>query len=168
MQIEDKEERQTAKLALHVIHVQKGIVDYRFLQSNWTKSSNRITLWVGLRKGKWRERQWFPPFEIVLNFLKFRLLPKNRPREWRVGWRFFACVLWSFGRWFDDSGVCLSRARTKTTMKASSTSFTCVSRARGYKDHTSRRDFWIFVAWRQWDFELFQFWGSEATTRKTD
>ncbi len=24
----------------------------------------------------------------VLNSLKFRLLPQNRPREWRVGWRF--------------------------------------------------------------------------------
>ena len=30
--------RQMAKLALHVIRVQKGIVDYRFLQTNWTKS----------------------------------------------------------------------------------------------------------------------------------
>jgi hypothetical protein len=32
---------------------------------------------VGLRKGKWREWLWFPPFEVVLNSLRFRLLPKN-------------------------------------------------------------------------------------------
>ncbi len=29
-----------------------------------------------------------PACICVLNSLKFRLLPKNHPREWRVGWRF--------------------------------------------------------------------------------
>ncbi len=70
------------------------------------------------------------------------------------GLKIFCLHRWSFGRWFNDSRVCLSRARTKTTMKAFSTSFTCVSRARAYNDHPSRRDFWIFVAWRQYIFLL--------------
>jgi hypothetical protein len=30
-----------------------------------------------------------PPIVNVLNSLKFRLLPKNRPREWRVGFEVF-------------------------------------------------------------------------------
>jgi hypothetical protein len=46
---------------------------------------------VGLRKGKWREQLWFPPILNVLNSLTFRLLPKNCPREWRVGFKDF-CV----------------------------------------------------------------------------
>ncbi len=121
--------------------MQKGIIDFRFLQTNWTKSLYRITLWVGLRRGKWWDRLWLPPFEIVLNSLKVRLLPKNRPRERRVGWRFFACIHWSFGRWFDDSGVCLLRARTKTTRKVLSASFMRVFHARGYDDHMSRKFF---------------------------
>ncbi len=50
----------------------------------------------------------------VLNSLKFRLLPKNCPREWRVGWRFLcayagllvdAMMIALFACWrFDQNG----------------------------------------------------------------
>jgi len=40
--------------------------------------------WVGLRKGKWGERLWFPSIVKVLNSLKFRLLPKNRQKRQAV------------------------------------------------------------------------------------
>jgi hypothetical protein len=53
---------------------------------------------VGLRKRKWREQLWFPPIVNVLNSLKFKKLPKNCPREWRVGFEDFCVrtlVFWS-------------------------------------------------------------------------
>ena len=57
-----------------------------------------------------------PVYFTVLNSLTFRLLPKNWPREWRVGLKILSCVRWSFGQWFDDSGVCLSRGSIKKTL----------------------------------------------------
>jgi hypothetical protein len=67
----------------------------------------------GFKKGKMAGTAMVSPFEIVLNSLKFRLLPKNRPREWRVHWKFLACIRWYLGRWFDDSRVLLVEGSNK-------------------------------------------------------
>ncbi len=55
-----------------------------------------------------------PACICVLNSLKFKLLPKKRPREWRVGWRFLhayagllvnATMIALFGFWrLDQNG----------------------------------------------------------------
>ena len=68
----------------------------------------------GFKRGEMAGTAMVPAYVDVLNSLTFRLLPKKRStRERRVGLKIFVCVHWSFGRWFDDGGVCLSRARTK-------------------------------------------------------
>ncbi len=101
-------------------------------------------LLMGLRKGKWWEQLWFLPFEVVLNSLRFRLLPKNHPREWRVGWRFLHAYASLLVKVYEDSEVCLLRARTKTTMNAFWGTFACIS-------HSSRSR-GIFLAQHQWSF----------------
>jgi hypothetical protein len=84
MQIEDKRK---AKLnyKLRVILMQKGIVVFVF--ANYF---NHVLVWNYAMSGFERgiEKAGIssvPTCICVLNSLKFRLLPKHRPREWRVG-----------------------------------------------------------------------------------
>jgi hypothetical protein len=84
MQIEDKE-RQKLNYKLRVILMQKGIVVFIF--ANYL---NDVLVWnyamSGFKRGIEKVGMGSIPACIhVLNSLKFRLLPKNRPREWRVG-----------------------------------------------------------------------------------
>ncbi len=84
MQIEDKRKAK-AKLKLRVILMQKGIVVLDFanylddvLVQNYTMS--------GYKRGIEKAGMGSVSACIrVLNSLKFRLLPENCPREWRVG-----------------------------------------------------------------------------------
>ncbi len=94
--------------------------------------------------GKRQEWLWFLTFKVVLNSLRFRLSPKNHLREWRVGWRFLRAYTGLLVKVYEDSGVCLSWAWTKTTMNAFRGTFTCIS-------HSSRSR-GIFLAQRQWLF----------------
>ena len=68
--------------------MQKGIVVFVF--ANYL---DNVLVWnyamSGFKRGIEKAGMGSIPACIcVLNSLKFRLLPKNRPREWRVGWRF--------------------------------------------------------------------------------
>jgi hypothetical protein len=69
---------------LHVILMQKGVV---FFFANYL---DNILVWnydmSGFKRRMEMAGMGFVPACIhVLNSLKFRLLPKNCPREWRVG-----------------------------------------------------------------------------------
>jgi hypothetical protein len=72
---------------------------------------------VGIKRENGGERLWFLPILNVLKSLTFRIFPKNCPREWRVGLKIFACVCWSFGRWFNDNGVCFLRSLIKKLLR---------------------------------------------------
>ncbi len=68
--------------------MQKGIVVFIF--ANYLDD---VLVWnyamSGFKRGVEKAGMGSVPACIcVLNSLKFRLLPKNCPREWRVGWRF--------------------------------------------------------------------------------
>ncbi len=68
--------------------MQKGIVVFIF--ANYLDD---VLVWnyamCGFKRGIEKARMGSIPACIcVLNYLKFRLLPKNCPREWRVGWSF--------------------------------------------------------------------------------
>ncbi len=68
--------------------MQKGIVVFVF--ANYLDD---VLVWnyamSGFKRGIEKVGMGSVPACIrVLNSLKFRLLPKNRPGEWRVGWRF--------------------------------------------------------------------------------
>ncbi len=68
--------------------MQKGIVVFVF--ANYLDD---VLVWnyamSGFKRGSEKAGMGSIPTCIcVLNSLKFRLLPKNHPREWRVGWRF--------------------------------------------------------------------------------
>ncbi len=68
--------------------MQKGIVVFIF--ANYLDD---VLVWnyamSGFKRGIEKVGMGSVPACIcVLNSLKFRLLPKNCPREWRVGWRF--------------------------------------------------------------------------------
>ncbi len=67
--------------------MQKGIVVFVF-----THYLDDVLVWnyamSGFKRGIEKVRiSSIPACICVLNSLKFRLLPQNRPREWRVGWR---------------------------------------------------------------------------------
>ena len=84
MQIEDKK-RQKLNYKLRVILMQKGIVVFVF--ANYL---DNVLVWnypmSGFKRGIEKAGMGSVPACIcVLNSLKFRLLPKNCPREWRVG-----------------------------------------------------------------------------------
>ncbi len=84
MQIEDKK-RQKLNYELCVILMQKGIVVFIF--ANYL---DNVLVWnyaiCGFERGIEKVGMGsIPAYIHVLNFLKFRLLPKNCPREWRVG-----------------------------------------------------------------------------------
>jgi hypothetical protein len=84
MQIEDKK-RQMLNYKLRVILMQKGIVVFVF--ANYLDD---VLVWnyamSGFKRGIKKAGMGSVPACIcVLNSLKFRLLPKNCPREWRVG-----------------------------------------------------------------------------------
>jgi hypothetical protein len=84
MQIKDKR-RQKLNHKLCVILMQKGIVVFLFAHY-----LDNVLVWSyamsGFKRGIEKLRMGSNPACIcVLNSLKFRLLPKNRPREWRVG-----------------------------------------------------------------------------------
>ncbi len=69
--------------------MQKGIVVFVF--ANYL---NDVLVWnyamIGFKRGIEKAGMGSVPVYIhVLNYLKFRFLPKKCPREWRVGWRFF-------------------------------------------------------------------------------
>ncbi len=70
---------------LRLILMQKGIVVFVF--ANYLDD---LLVWNYAMRGFKRgiekaERGSVPTCICVLNSLKFRLLPKNHPREWRVG-----------------------------------------------------------------------------------
>jgi hypothetical protein len=78
-------ERQKLKYKLRVILMQKGIVVFVF--ANYLDD---VLVWnnamSGFKRGIEKAGTGSVPACIrVLNSLKFRLSPKNRPREWRVG-----------------------------------------------------------------------------------
>ena len=84
MQIEDKR-KVKAKLQLRVILMQKGIVV--FVIANYL---DNVLVWnyamSGFKRGIEKAGMGSIPACIhVLNSLKFWLLPKNCPWEWRVG-----------------------------------------------------------------------------------
>jgi hypothetical protein len=84
MQIEVKE-RQKLNYKLHVILMQKGIVVFIF--ANYLDD---VLAWnyamSGFKRGIEKAGMGsYPACINVLKSLKFRLLPKNSPREWRVG-----------------------------------------------------------------------------------
>ena len=84
MQIEDKR-KAMLNYKLRVILVQKGIVEFVF--ANYLDD---VLVWnyamSGFKRGIEKAGMGSVPACIcVLNSLKFRLLPKNHPREWRVG-----------------------------------------------------------------------------------
>jgi hypothetical protein len=84
MQINDKRKAK-AKLQATVILMQKGIVVFVF--ANY---SDNVLVWnyamSGFKRGIRKAGIGSIPACIcVLNSLKFRLLPKNCPKEWRVG-----------------------------------------------------------------------------------
>ncbi len=117
---------------------------------------------MGLRKGKWRERRWFPPFDIVLNSLKFRLLPKNRPGG-SGGW--VEDFLGAYAGLSVDGSMIAEFAyrglERKQTMKAFSTSFS----ASLVLTAASRRDLYGLTPMR---FQTVPNLDSEAIARKTD
>jgi len=96
---------------------------------------------------------------LYINGIRYRFIAFT----WTI-WRFFACVRWSFGRWFDDSGVCLSRRLDHKTVWMA-----CAFQAHR---HASPSDldlhaFWRcggrIWPWRQW---LPPFYDSKRITRK--
>jgi hypothetical protein len=89
MQIEDKRKAKAKLQATcysgSMILLQKGIVIFIF--ANYLDD---VLVWnyamSGFKRGIEKAGMGSVPACIcVLNCLKFRLLPKNRPREWRVG-----------------------------------------------------------------------------------
>ncbi len=118
-------------------------------------------LLVGLRKGKWQERLWFPAFEVVLNSLRFRLFPKNCPREWRVGWRFFACGRLVFWSRFTMIAEFACQGLKQKQQWTRSEALLRASRTRLDREGS----FWLDANDR---FELIQIWGSKKITRKTE
>ncbi len=54
----------------------------------------------GFKKGKIAGTAVVSAYCKSLKLPEIQALPKNRPREWRVGLKISACVRWSFGRWF--------------------------------------------------------------------
>jgi hypothetical protein len=84
MQIEDKR-KATLNYKLRVILMQKGIVVFVF--ANYL---DNVLVWnyamIGFKRGIEKVGKGSIPACIcVLNSLKFRLSPKNCPREWRMG-----------------------------------------------------------------------------------
>jgi hypothetical protein len=84
MQIEDKKGKKL-NYKLRVILRQKGIVV--FVSANYLDD---VLVWNYAMSGFKRRIEmagmgFVPTCIHGLNYLKFRLLPKNRPREWRVG-----------------------------------------------------------------------------------
>jgi hypothetical protein len=84
MQIVDKR-RQKLNYKLCVILMQKGIVEFIF--ANYLED---VLVWIyamsGYKRGIEKAGMGSVPTCIcVSNSLKFRLAPKNCPREWRVG-----------------------------------------------------------------------------------
>jgi hypothetical protein len=80
-----QKKRQKLNYKLHVILMQKGIVVFVFADY-----LDNVLVWNYTMSGFERgiEKAGIdsvPTCICVLNSLKFRLLPKNCPREWRVG-----------------------------------------------------------------------------------
>jgi hypothetical protein len=80
-----QKKRQKLNYKLRVILLQKGIVVFVF-----AKYLDNVLVWnyamSGFKRGIEKAGLGSIPTCIcVLNSLKFRLLPKNCPREWRVG-----------------------------------------------------------------------------------
>jgi hypothetical protein len=78
-------ERQKLKYKLRVILMQKGIAVFIF--ANYL---DNVLVWNYSMSGFKREMEtagmgFVPACIHALNSLKFRLLPKNCPGEWRVG-----------------------------------------------------------------------------------
>ena len=85
--------------------LQKGITI--FLQRDLVLIQITLVVWTGLR---WNESP--PIFGLKLPVVKARVPKQNRPREWRVGWRFWVVAL-VFGRQSDDGKLAFRQCLIK-------------------------------------------------------